>query len=238
MEALQFIFLLGINIVIFEFIWGILNIFASILLGGVKTKYPQIDYVLRIIKYFLLVAVTARFVFLTSENEVLIHSAKAKIIISSIVLGLYLIGKLQKREMFAQFSMINNQTLKGFVTYFDPKIERILVLGSLLLFIGFLIYPQVVNRPVINWFTQSIIDLSSAFFFGFIFKVIAFFFIISIFNRGANIIGLLIQGKSLNKTQSKPPFGGFNPNQKSTDSQPSFTDDEGFTDYEEIDEDE
>lgn len=239
MEILQFIFLLGINIVIFEFIWGVLNLFVSMFLGGVKIKYPQIDYVLRIIKYFLLVAVTARFVFLTAESEVLIHSPKSKMIISSIVLGLYLIGKLQKREMFARFSMINNQTLKGFVTYFDPKVERILVIGSLLLFIGFLMYPEVVNRPVINWFTQSIIDLSSAFFFGFIFKVIAFFFIISIFNRGANIIGLLIQGKPLNQTKTKPPFNGFNPNQKSTDvSQPPLTDDEGFTDYEEIDEDE
>ncbi len=237
MEILQFIFLLGINIVIFEFIWGILNIFSSILIGGVKIKYPQLDYILRIIKYFLLVAVTARFVFLTSENDVLIHSSSLKIIISSIVLGLYLIGKLQKREMFARFSMINNQTLKGFVTYFDPKIERILVVSSLLLFIGFLFYPQYVNQPVINWFTQSIIDLSSAFFFGFIFKVIAFFFIISIFNRGANIIGLLIQGKSIN--QAKPPFNGFNPNQKSTNTtQSTLTDDDGFTDYEEIDDDE
>jgi len=240
MEVLQFIFLLGINIVIFEFIWGILNIFASIVLGSIKVKYPQIDYVLRIIKYFLLVAVTAKFVFLTSENEALIHSEKAKIAISSIVLGLYLIGKLQKREMFAQFSMINNQTLKGFVTYFDPKIERILVIGSMLLFIGFLIYPQFIDRPVINWFTNSIIDLSSAFFFGFIFKVIAFFFIISIFNRGANIIGLLIQGKSINKVKPKSPFDSFTNQFKQNQNQNNepLTDDEGFTDYEEIIDDE
>jgi hypothetical protein len=237
MEILQFIFLLGINIVIFEFIWGLLNIFASVILGSIKVKYPQIDYILRIIKYFLLVAVTARFVYLTSESEVLIHSEKTKIIISSIVLGLYLIGKLQKREMFAQFSMINNQTLKGFVTYFDPKIERILVIGAMLLFVGFLIYPQIVNRSVVNWFTNSIIDLSSAFFFGFIFKVIAFFFIISIFNRGANIIGLLIQGKSIQQEKPKNPFSNFNGrfNSNQSEPKPPLTDDDEFTDYEEID---
>jgi len=238
MEILQFIFLLGINIVIFEFIWGLLNIFASIILGSFKVKYPQLDYVLRIIKYFLLVGVTARFVYLTSESEALIHSEKAKIIISSIVLGLYLIGKLQKREIFSQFSMINNQTLKGFVTYFDPKIERILVIGSILLFVGFLIYPQALDRPIINWFTNSIINLNSVFFFGFIFKIIAFFFIISIFNRGANIIGLLIQGKSIQQTKPKSPFSNFNDRFNSTqnnNNQSPLTDDEGFTDYEEVD---
>ncbi|HIP36604.1 MAG TPA: hypothetical protein EYG85_07095 [Crocinitomix sp.] len=238
MELLQFIFLLGINIVIFEFIWGVLNIFASILIGTIKLKYPQIDYVLRIIKYFLLVSVTARFVFVTSENQTLIHSENVKIILSSIVLGLYLIGKLQKREMFARFTMVNNSVLKGFVTYFDAKIERILVIGAMLLFIFCLIYPEFVNRPVINWFVSSIIDLSTTFFFGFIFKVIAFFFIINIFNRGAMIIGLLLQGKSLNSNKAKSPYNSpsnpFSTNQNTSNT--PLTDDEGFSEYEEIDE--
>jgi hypothetical protein len=177
------------------------------------------------------VAVTARFIFVTSENQTLIHSENVKIGISAVVLGLYLIGKLQNREMFARFSIINNQTIKGFVTYFDPKIERILVIGSMLLFIGFLIYPQFVNKPIINWFTNSIIDLSSAFLFGFIFKIISFFFIISIFNRGATIISLLLRGKPLNTTKPTPqnPFDSFGSNQN----KPPLSDD-GFTEYEEI----
>ncbi len=232
MEILHFIFLLGINFVIFEFIWGILNIFTSMIIGTFKSKYPQIDYILRIIKYFLLVAVTARFIFITSENHDLIHSENVKIVTSAIVLGLYLLGKLQKREMFSRFNMINSNMVKGFTTYFDPKVEKFLVIGSLLFFIACLVYPGIVDRGIINWFTNSILNLSSVFFFGFIFKVIAFFFIINIFTRAGNIIGNLLQGKPLNyqSKRNNNPFnpGGFN-QQKNKEPE--------FTDYEEIEDD-
>jgi hypothetical protein len=50
---------------------------------------------------------------------------------------------------------------------------------------------------------------------------------------------LLIQGKSIHQTKAKNPFSNlndrFNSNQNET--QAPLTDDEGFTDYEEIDED-
>jgi hypothetical protein len=67
--------------------------------------------------------------------------------------------------------------------------------------------------------------------FGFIFKIISFFFIISIFNRGATIISLMLRGKPLNtpKSPSQNPFRTFDSNQN----KPPLSDD-GFTEYEEL----
>lgn len=251
MNILYFIFLLGINFVIFGFIWGIIKFGISAISGGIQ-KSEQSEYIFRITKYVLLVAVTANFVHNINQETELIHSFTARIIISSVVLGLYLLGKLEKRNQFSQFSAIGGNFINNFTTTFDPKVERFLILGSIAFFVLCLFFPEIVNNGLINWFSSAIQSLSNAFFIGFIFNIIAFFSIISIFMRGSNILGKLISGQpiseSFKKNEKSSPFGnmggfgnGFqNQKHKSTVEEDynkkasANTDDEGFTEYEDV----
>lgn len=248
MNILYFIFLLGINFVIFGFIWGVFNFLLSTVTRGINRSL-QSNYILRITKYVLLVAVTANFVHSMNQEEQLIESFTARAIISSIVLGLYLLGKLEKRSQFSQFSAIGGNLVKSLTTTFPLKIERFLILGSIAFFVICLFFPEMVNNGLINWFTNAIGDLSNAFFIGFIFNIIAFFSIINIFMRGSKILGKIISGESLTesfkKEQKKSPFGNMGGSPFGQQKQPSFeddyskkasmnTDDDGFTEYEDV----
>jgi hypothetical protein len=238
----NFIYLLGLNFVIFGFIWGVFKLLFTFLTGSNKPNI-ELDYLIRIAKYVTLVAVTANFVHRLDSETVLIHSMTTKIVISSLVLGLYLLGKLQKRAMFSQFSAIGGNLFKRLATSFDPKVERFLILGSILFFIACLILPAITNNFLINWFTDSIINLSDVFFFGFIFKVIAFFFIVNMFIRASKIIGNLLSGKSLSESIEKPkkqnPFGGsafnsFGKQNRQTEQHGSESIEPEFTEYEDV----
>lgn len=253
MAILHFIFLLGVNFVIFGFIWGIIKLIISTLTGGAK-KSDQTEYILRITKYILLVAVTANFVHLYETDQGLMDSLIARIVVGSLILGLYLLGKLQNKDRFTQFSAMGGNLLKGLSTSFEPKVERILILGSIAFFVVCLLIPSLVDNVLINWFTSAIKGLYNAFFIGFIFKVVAFFSIINIIMRGSNILGKLVSGKSLTESFSKEkkasPFGnmggnafggGFQNQQNKSTVEDDYnkkasanTDNEGFTEYEDV----
>jgi hypothetical protein len=245
MAILHFIFLLGVNFVIFGFIWAIIKLIISTLTGG-ATKSNRTEYILRITKYILLVAVTANVVNLYETENSLLNSITARIIVGSIVLGLYLLGKLENKDRFSKFSAIGGNLLKGLTNSFEPKIERLLILGSIAFFVLCLLLPSLVDNGLINWFTASIKSLYNAFFIGFIFKVIAFFSIISIIMRGSNILGKLVSGKSISESFSKEkktsPFAGDTQNKQNNSTveddynkkASTNTDSEGFTEYEDV----
>ena len=172
MSIINFIIHLGIIFVIFGFIWGVLNYIISMFTNG-SQKNNQSTYIAQIIKNVFLVAVTANFISSTSEHY--ISSTGFRIVISSFILGLYLLDKMQSRNKYAQFSNLGNGFLKGLATSFEPKQERFLLVGSIGLFVVCLFFPAVVNNGVINSFNSTIEGLNSMFLFGFIFKIIAFF---------------------------------------------------------------
>ena len=253
MSIFNFIFLLGANFVIFGFIWGVFKYLITSIIGK-KEKNQQLEYILRITKYVLLVAVTANFVHSSIVEQELIQSFTVRIIISSMVLGLYLLGKLENKDRFSQFSAMGGNLLQGMTTSFDNKTERLLIFGSLVFFMLCLFIPAMVDNAIINWLSSAILNLYNAFFIGFIFKIIAFFSIISIMMRGSNILGKLVSGKSLTESFTKEkkasPFGnmggnsfggGFQNQQNNSTVKDDYnqkasanTDNEGFTEYEDV----
>lgn len=252
MAILHFTFLLGANFVIFGFIWGIIKLIISTLTGG-SNKSDQTEFIYRITKYILLVAVTANVVHLFETDGGIMESMTTRIIVGSIVLGLYLLGKLQNKNRFSQFSAVGGNLLKGLTTSFEPKTERLLIVGSIAFFVVCLLVPSIVDNVVINWFTSAIKGLYNAFFIGFIFKVIAFFMLISIIMRASNILGKLISGESLTDSFTKQKktspfgnmggagFGGFQNQQSESTVEDDYnkkasahTDSEGFTEYEDV----
>lgn len=211
MSTINFIIHLGIIFVIFGFIWGILKYIVSTFTSN-SQKNNQSEYVSQIIKNLLLVGVTANFVSSTSEQY--IGSTVFRIVISSFILGLYLLEKMQNRNKYAQFSNLGNGMLKGLSVSFTPDQERLLLIGSVGVFILLMLFPGIADNMVINSFNSAIEGLNATFLIGFIFKIIAFFSVVTLVMRGANIIGRLISGESIKSSFSKPeksnPFGGFN----------------------------
>ena len=177
MDILEFIFVLGINFSIFGFIWGILMILFRMIQGNGQKK-ESIDYLLRIIKYFLLVSVTANYITKSEENSGGEVGGYVHIIVGVIVLGLYLLGKLQNRTMMGQLA--NNPLFSRMISKIDPKVEKFLLLGSLGYFIIVLLNPWMVDTSIVNWFTESIFNIYDTPLIGWIFSVIAFFFLINI----------------------------------------------------------
>ncbi len=236
MEVLKFIFVLGIIFSIFGFIWGLIMI-ALRMLRPPENKSGQSEvYILRIIKYFLLVSVTANYI-LTYQSGDDETSGVGHVVIGAIVLALYLLGKLQNRTMISQLAK-NAMFGRFYTPPLDIKVERFLLLGSVIYFVSCLLLPWMVDNVVIIWFTESIVSIYEATIIGWVFKIIAFFFLISIIFRAANVIGSLLNGDSI---MSAPNSGGtFNFHQGSNPFD-QFRDkqekDSEWTDYEDVTED-
>ena len=255
MSIFSFIFLLRANFVIFGFIWGIFKYLITSLIGN-KEKNERLEYILRISKYALLVAVTANFVHSEIVEQELIQSFTVRVIISSIVLGLYLLGKLENKDRFSQFTAMGGNLLKGITssTSFNHKTERLLIFGSLGFFMLCLFVPFLVENGLISSLSNAILSLYNAFFIGYIFKIVAFFSIVTIMMRASNILGKLVSGKSLTESFTKEkktsPFGnmgdnafggGFKNQQPNSNAEDDYnkkasvnTDSEGFTEYEDV----
>lgn len=234
MEVLRFIFGLGIAFSIFGFIWGFMMLLINSIRGNDQKSRQIQDYALRIIKYFLLVSVTANYIFKYQTGDDATLSV-TYMVVGVLVLVLYLMGKLQKRVMFSQFS--RHPLLARFSTSIDPLVERYLLIGSVVYFIICLQLPAMVDNGVVNWFTNSIVSIYDAPIIGWIFSVIAFFFLVNIIFRGANVIGSLLTGQPLNKPKSggfgnfQQGAGGSNPFEQFREKQQQ---DDGFVDYEDV----
>lgn len=239
MEILNFIFGLGIAFSIFGFLWGIIMLVINLLrrdLGGNRNVQ---DYGLRIIKYFLLVSVTANYM-IRPENGTIAEPVKelTTIILGVLVLGIYLLGKLQNRTMLSQLAA--NPMFARFANKIDPKVERFLLIGSLIYFVACLLYPQMVNNSIVNWFTKSILAIYDTPVIGWIFAIIAFFFLVNTIFKSAGVIGAIVTGQPINPPNQgggfQGNFGGSNPFDQFRDQQSQSED---FVDYEDVtDEDE
>ncbi|WP_027421186.1 hypothetical protein [Crocinitomix catalasitica] len=240
MEILNFIFLLGINFSIFGFIWGVIILGTKLLRGPVREKRQTQDYIIRIVKYFLLVSVTANFVVVNKGSDLDGNVAVSHMVIGTIVLALYLLGKLQNRAMMSQLAQ--NPMLARFTNQIDPKVERFLLLGSVVYFVICLMVPAMVDNFIVNWFSGAILSIYNAVIIGWIFKIIGFFFLVNILLRASNVIGNILTGQPIN-SRPKSRFGGFqqgggaasNPFEQFREQQQN---DEGFTDYEDVTEEE
>lgn len=239
MDILHFIFGLGIALSIFGFLWGIIMLILNFLRRDLTGNRQVQDYVLRIVKYFLLVSVVANYILLlpSHSSRVLDLSQTAMIVIGVLVLGLYLLGKLQKRAMLSQLSA--NPMFAKYITQIDPKVERFLLIGSLVYFVLCLLNPVMVNNSVVNWFTLSIVDIYDTPVIGWVFAIIAFVFLVNIIMKAANVLGAIVTGQPINPAggAARGPFGNFQGNAGSNpfdQFREKQNKSEDFVDYEDV----
>ncbi|MBI3133153.1 MAG: hypothetical protein HYZ14_00615 [Bacteroidetes bacterium] len=228
MEILKFIFVLGINFSIFGFIWGLMMLVIRMFRTPGQAPNQALDYTLRIVKYFLLVSVTANYIAKFQGSDLDTNVGITNLIVGTLVLAFYLLGKLQNRAVLSQLGQ--HPLFSRFANSVDPKVERFLLLGSIAYFVACLFYPQMVDNKLVNWFTDSIQNIYDTPIIGWVFMVIAFFFLINILLRAANVIGRLLNGQPLTSSSASTEFK-YSERRFPSDNTPK---DDGFSDYEDI----
>ena len=194
MELLNLIFRLGVLFSIYGFLWFFIDLGLKILVAG-RTRSLSEVYLIKSVQYLFLVNVTFLFCLDNAQNEVSVFNLLPTIL----VLVMYFTGKLQKnqrkKELFGSIGggMVENT--------FNLKAEVVLISTSIILFVLLLYFPQYASNSVANWFHESIIDIEKT-VIGFFFKLIGFFFLVSMLIKMLNAIVYIISGKPFIDIQS------------------------------------
>lgn len=214
MEFISLVFRLGVVLAIFSFIWGILRFILTLLRGGIPLSYP-FKVGLKTLQYFLIAELTI--LFCTEQNDGNIQ----RTILTGLILLMYFIGKVQNMQF--KMMMIQIQG-RGMQTPEKPnmRLEFGIVLLAMSLFTFLALYPDYAYNGVSKWFYTSILDIETTPIFGFIFKIVGFFFSLGILFRMVNSISMILSGKA---------FGNRN---DSSNNQSQKDDSNRFDDYEEI----
>ena len=195
MEILELTFQLGVFFAIYGFIWFFVDL-GFMLLNGGKPRNLVETYFFKGIQYVFLVNVI--FLFSIDMNSGGIALANLYPII--FILALYFIGKFQKSQN--NVLMLSRMGLATSTSKFNSKYEIIIIIISLLVFVGFIFRPDIANNVVAFWFKESILDIESTAIIGFIFKVIGFFFLMSILFKTVNSFQYISESL-INKNQRK-----------------------------------
>ncbi len=211
----KFAFLLGIVFICFNIIWFLFSTLLKAILG--KTGNVE-KYILRISQSYFLASVAA---LATINYSCPIYSIGGLVVLGSIILFLYLINKIEQRRKVMQFNM---QLNKDYVSFNSStlKYDVIIAILTVCFYIYASYYPSCVQNGVNDWLYASINSLYNAFFIGWIIGIIGVFFIISIFMKGFISFQLIYRQFSEMINGKKAP---------------AFDENEGFTDFEIVEED-
>lgn len=215
MDLLDFIFRLGVLFAIYGFLWGLIEIALSILRAGTQRSIPEV-YLIKALKYFFLADVTFLFcVERVGEQGINMDQG----IVAGIVLLMYFLGKLQQQQNQLRIFQMGFNGLPMMKQLFNIRAELAVISLAMGIFILFWFQPQMAYNPLSQWFHESILNIEDTPVFGFIFKVIGFFFMLSIIFKVINAFTFILSGAAFNK-------GGDNTN--------TTRKDDDFDDYEEI----
>jgi hypothetical protein len=198
-DILNFIFRLGVILVIFGFLWWLINIGLNLIRGRRKKLLTE-AYIIKLVRYFFLIDVVILFCLDQSQGNIDLNNT----IIAGLVLLMYFIGKIQNAQLRQSiFSVQGNSGMQNMMSQmkpvFDVRYEAVVIIISVLFFIGFLFYPNFAVNPISSWFYDAIIDIEDTPVFGFVFKVIGFFFMVSIIMKVVQGFTALLTGNSFNK---------------------------------------
>ncbi len=228
MKVLEFIFHLGVVFAVFGFLWWIFMAILALFRGG-RSKNEIETYSLKLINYFFLVSVTARF---AVDSRFGLKGAEefTANVLGGMILLMYLFGKIQQKEQRLQMMVAFRGFAKQMKSVFNRKIEIALILVAIGFYLLFVFIPETAFNPITNWFVESIINIADTPVFGFIFKVVGFFFLLRVLFR---FIGGILQVLGLKSpiTMQTSPFSGIDDKNENSDKK---KDDDDFDDYEEV----
>lgn len=190
MNLLDFIFRLGVVFAIYGFLWGIFELGILMLSAGRKRSLGEV-YLIKAIKYIFLADVTFLFCFDGSNSSMYVMN---QVIFSGIILLTYFIGKLQKNQTKSMFFTIAGTNMPNRQSLFNLRSETAVIIVALSVFVAFWFFPQYASNPISQWFHDSILNIEDTPVFGFIFKVIGFFFLLSLIMKMISAFTFLLSG--------------------------------------------
>lgn len=198
MNLLDFIFRLGVVFAIYGFIWGLFEIGLRLLSAGRKRSLGEI-YLVKGVKYIFLADVTFLFCFDGSNSTMYVVN---QVIFSGLILLTYFTGKLQQNQnRSVLFKVAGLPTIQP---AFNLRAEMFVIILALLVFASFWFFPEYASNPISKWFHDSILNIEDTPIFGFIFKVIGFFFLLSLIFKMLNAFTFLLSGGKVGgKSQRK-----------------------------------
>lgn len=199
MELLDFIFRLGVVFAIYGFLWGLFELGVMLLSAGRVRSVGEV-YLLKAIKYFFLVDVTFLLCLNAEKSNMIIIN---QVVFSGIILLTYFIGKLQKTQNQSVLMNFGGANLPQRQSAFNFKLEVLIIGLSLLIFTGFWFFPQYASNPISEWFHESILNIENTPVFGFIFKVIGFFFLVNLIIKMMGAFTYLLSGGGISKNDEK-----------------------------------
>lgn len=199
MKFIELAFRLGVVFAIFGFLWGIFQLILGLLRGG-RPKVIFEEYALKFIQYFFLVDVTFLFCISHDEEGGLLLN---ELIITGFILILYFVGKFQNKQQRISFFQVSGGRFSNLKPLFNVYAEVSAIVFSVLVFVGFILFPEYANNPISQWFYKSILDIEKTVFFGFIFQIIGFFVLLGILFKLLNGLSFLICGKPLASVKSE-----------------------------------
>jgi hypothetical protein len=138
-------------------------------------------YLLKAVKYVLLVNITFAYCLDFAPNQPTYVLNWQKLLPGGLILMLYLLGKFQKQQEQLQFFGAFQMPIQQ--QPYSKNAEIALLLLSALTFTGLYFFPYLSENFIALWFESNIRSLEKAFFLGFIFQVLGFFFVLNIFLR-------------------------------------------------------
>jgi hypothetical protein len=215
MQILEFIFHFGVIIAVFTFLWWFLGLLLSLIFAPFGLTPGKIYYAQKTLKYFFLVTVAFRFAL--DDRFGLQGSQEIKgYIISALILLAYLIGKTEAKNNRVKFYANFGNMRQMPVTPFDRNKELLLIGFAIAVYAYFVFFPDGSHNVITNWLVDSIVSISDTPVFGWIFKIIGFFFLIMVIMRFVNGFFALL---------------GLSSRQNNT---PSQRNNDDFDDYEEV----
>ncbi len=199
MNLLDFIFRLGVVFAIYGFIWGIFEIGIRLLSAGRKRSLGEV-YFIKAIKYIFLADVTFLFCFDGSNSSMYIVN---QVIFAGLILLTYFIGKLQQNQNRTVLFKLAGSGLPNMQPTFNLRAEMFVIILALLVFASFWFFPEYASNPISKWFHDSILNIEDTPIFGFIFKVIGFFFLLSLIFKMVNAFTFLLSGGKIGNTSRR-----------------------------------
>lgn len=191
MSFFELVFRLGVIIAVFSFIWGVVRLVLRLLRGG-SVKSVVEEYFLKSTKYIFLSNIVVLNVENTSKQLMM-----NELIMTGLILFMYFVSKFQKSQEHSQLAMAFPKEMNPFAVTYNYVGEIVAIVFGVGSFAFFTFNPQYAPYGLSLWFYDGVISIENTFIIGFIFKVIGFFFLLSILQKIINSFFVLVSGKPL-----------------------------------------
>jgi hypothetical protein len=216
MPLLEYIFYLGVIIIVFTSIWKLLATMITSFLKDIGISKDVSFFFFKTASYYLLVSITA---LTTSRQMADVHPVVAVIyaICGTFIIYATIAANLEKNRWRA---VMNFERKRIRVMRFDGY----LLMACIVLFILTLFEPAIADTEMHNWILDTIRKIYNFPVLQFFIAIFAFFYMLNMIFKGVKatdeVLRILTGRPSQNRTSGGAP--GVQ------------TDDEGYTDYEEV----